>query len=197
MTWLTLLASAGHEAAGHASHVNWFSWAEREQWPPMGWAILNFIVLILVLKKIVWPNIRERARRRSAALAQKLDDAKRARDEASARVAEYDRRLKAIDDEMSFIVQQIRAEAEAERARVVTAANEHSARLRREADFSISQETKQLKIDLEREVAQRALQAAEKLLRARVDDAVDRALQEEFLAAVGRQGSITTAGDPR
>lgn len=178
-----VLEIAQHGAGGGCG-VNWFGWAEREHFPPLGFALLNFVALILLLRKIAWPAIRGRARKRHEDVARRLDEAKKARGEAEARLGGYQRRLDAVDDEIASIVRGVREEAEGEKARLIAAALDAAARLRREADFTIQQDVKQLRVDLERELATRALVAAETLLRARLDEAADRTLQEEFLAGV-------------
>jgi len=171
------------------SHLNWFSWAQREELPPLFFALLNFVVLLFLLRRLALPKIRAIGERRHEETRRQLEEARRLYREAQERLVDYERRLLAIDEEIAALVASIRAEAEAEAARTLKAAEENAARLRRESEFTISQEFKQLRIDLERETVARAIAAAEKLLRERLTDADQRRLAEQFMRSLPTQGA--------
>lgn len=167
------------------SHINWFGWTERHEFPPLGFALLNFGLLVWLLRKIAWPKIRDGARARHHRVARELGQAQQARANAEVRLSEYDRRLRSIDREIEGILAGVRQEAQADKERVLAAALAAAERMHREADFSIKQETKQLRLDVEREVARAATVAAEALLRKYLNSATDRALCDEFVARIG------------
>jgi len=171
-----------------AGGINWFSWANREHLPPLFFALLNFAVLLIVLRKLALPKIRAMSDRRHEETRRELDEARRLHREARERLTDYEARLAAIDREIAEGVASIRAEAEAEAARAMHAAEEQAARMKRESEFTISQAMKQLRIDLERETIARAIAAAEKLLREKVTDADQRRLAERFVRAFESAG---------
>jgi F-type H+-transporting ATPase subunit b len=177
---LELLLAAG----GAAPHINWFSWANREEFPPLAFAVINFIVLLFVLRRLALPKIRATSDRRHEETRRELEEARRLHREARERLADYEKRLKAIDQEIANLVAAVRAEAEAEAARTIKVALEQADRLKRESEFTMSQELKQLRIDLERETVERAIAAAEKLLRERLTDADQRRLTEQFVGSL-------------
>ena len=164
--------------------INWFSWAQREELPPLFFALLNFAVLLFVLRRLALPKIRATGERRHQEIRRELEEARRLHREARERLADYEGRLLAIDLEIEALVASIRAEAEAEAARTLRAAEEQAARLRRESEFAVSQELKQLRIELERETVARAIAAAEKLLAERLTDADQRRLAEQFMRSL-------------
>jgi F-type H+-transporting ATPase subunit b len=183
-------------AAGEG--INWFSWAHREHAPPLFFALLNFVALVFLLRKLALPKIRAMSDRRHERTQRDLDEARRLHREAKERRADYQHRLEAIDREIAGVVAAIRAEAEAEVARAVRAAEEQAARLKRESEFTISQELKQLRIDLTRETTARAIAAAEKLIREKFTDADQRRLTEQFVRAIeGAGGPEAGAGVTR
>jgi F-type H+-transporting ATPase subunit b len=174
-------------AAGEG--INWFSWAHREHAPPLFFALLNFVALVFLLGKLALPKIRAMSDRRHEQTQRDLDEARRLHREAKERLADYQHRLDAIDREIAGVVAAIRAEAEAEVARAVRAAEEQAARLKRESEFTISQELKQLRIDLTRDTTARAIAAAEKLIREKLTDADQRRLTEQFVRAIESAGA--------
>jgi F-type H+-transporting ATPase subunit b len=165
-------------------HLNWFSWAQRQELPPLFFAFVNFAALLLVLRKLALPKIRSTSERRHQETRRELDEARRLLREARERLADYQTRLAAIDQEIAALVAGIRAEAEAESARTLAAAEEQAGRLKRESEFTLAQEWKQLRIDLERETAARALAAAEQMLREKLTDADQRRLADQFVRAI-------------
>jgi len=180
---LGLLLAAG----GADPHINWFSWVNREELPPLAFAVINFIVLLLVLRRLALPKIRATSDRRHEETRRELEEARRLHREARERLADYEKRLRAIDQEIADLVAAVRAEAEAEAARTMRAALEQAERLRRESEFTMSQELKQLRIDLERETVARTIAVAEKLIRERLTDADQRKLAEQFVSSLGAQ----------
>lgn len=168
--------------SGHAT-INWFSWENREHLPPLFFALLNFVVLLIVLRKLALPKIRAMSDRRHEETRRELDEARRLHREARERLTDYEARLVAIDKEIAALMASIRAEAAAEAERAMRAADEQAARMKRESEFTVSQLMKQLRIDLERETTARAIAAAENLLRDKITDADHRRLAERFVRA--------------
>ncbi|MEK6607274.1 MAG: hypothetical protein AABZ30_06390 [Myxococcota bacterium] len=177
--WLLLSATAEH-GADPASLGFWFGWSP----PGIGWALVNFIALVFLLRKLAWPKLKDSVRARHERIVREIEEAERARAEAAGRLVGTQARLQAIDREIDAIVGGVRAEAESEKQRLILAALEQVGRLERDADFTITQERKQLRLDLERELAARAAGAAEQLLRERIDANVDRQLAEELVKIV-------------
>jgi F-type H+-transporting ATPase subunit b len=182
-------AARGAHAGAHEP-LNWFSFdygpGRHYAAPPLGFALLNFVLLIFLLKKIIWPALRDGAARRHREIARQLDEAKKIHEEAEARLTEYGRRMAEIEQEIGRVVASIRRDAEAERDRLLAAAAEQAERIRKDAEFTIAQELKQARIDLEREVVRAAISAAETTLRATANAQDDRRLAQDLVQRLER-----------
>ena len=66
-------------------------------------------------------------------------------------------------------------------------AEEKAARMQKDAEFLVEQETRQMQQDLWREAVEKATATAEDLLRKRVTDADQERLAEEYLSELGRR----------
>jgi F-type H+-transporting ATPase subunit b len=160
------------EAAAKAESVNWLSVA-------LSW--LNFGVLVFILIRFGGPIIRDMLKNRHLTIKKNLDEARALREQAEKRLVEYEGRLANIEREIAEIMAGIRREADAEAARIVAAAQEGAHRMRKDAEFAISQEGRRLEIELRREAAELAIDAARKLLSGKMTEADHRKLAETFV----------------
>src|SRR5262249_36608981 len=123
-----------------------------------------------------------------------LDEAADLRNRAQGELDRYRQRIGRIDAEVSDLLATVRKEAEAERARIIAAAEAQAEALKRDADAQIQAETAHARAALQREVSQRALDAAEALLKGPdgVKDADQRRLMDDSLARLDGLGSART-----
>jgi F-type H+-transporting ATPase subunit b len=190
-------AHGGHggHGGGHAVHVNWWkaSPPKGENQPFLA-ALFNFIVLGLLLGRFAFPAIREYTRERHEAIGKDLKEAQRLHAEAEARLKEYEAKIANLDHEIATLLQGIQAEGEAERARIIAAAEEQAQRLRRDAETTIAQDMKRARQEIEQEVVTAAIATAEKLLRERVTETDQRGFVERYLVSLstGAPGSGLT-----
>jgi F-type H+-transporting ATPase subunit b len=118
-----------------------------------------------------------------------LDEAARLRDDARAKLEEYSTRLAAADAEMTKMIEQVRADAEADRVRVIAAAEAQAAALKKEAEERIAAEIAIARLALAQEVAAAAAAAAEQLIRDKATSADHTKLVDGFIAEVGTGGA--------
>ena len=74
---------------------------------------------------------------------------------------------------------------EAERDRIVLEAEAKGERMKKDAQFLVEQELKQIRVDLQRETVEAAIAAAEELLKKRVTMADQERLAEDYLSDLG------------
>jgi len=77
----------------------------------------------------------------------------------------------------------------AERDRIIADAQSKAERMRKDAQFLIDQQMKQLRIDLTREAVTAAVDAAEKVLREKASPADQERLAREYLQRLGKGGA--------
>ncbi len=132
---------------------------------PFIFMVLNFAILLALLAKFARPAARKLAAERHDHIKTALDDAARLRKQAADKLAEYDAQLKALPDEIAKIVAGIRADAEADKQRILDAAERQAAQMKRDAELHIAAEIELARRALTREVTAAAAAAAEQILR--------------------------------
>jgi F-type H+-transporting ATPase subunit b len=148
---------------------------------PFSMALLNFGVLVFLIGKFAAPNFKKMVQLRHDEVAKQLAESAKLRDEAKAKLDEYNRKVSDLDSEINKLVEQIRAEADHDKKRIIADAEERAARMRKEAEQQIQAEIARVKAQLEREATLAAINAAEKLLAEKTTEADHRALNEKFV----------------
>jgi F-type H+-transporting ATPase subunit b len=154
-------------------------------------SFVNFFVLISLFIYMFRDKLNSFLKERRAAIESELTEAARLRAEAEAKHKEYSTRLATLDQELAQIKRDMIAAGEKERDRIVAEAEEKASRMRREAQFIVEQQAKQLREDLKRESAEAAVAAAEQLLAKATTSFDQQRLAQEYLTAL-QKGTIST-----
>ncbi|HVZ73227.1 MAG TPA: ATP synthase F0 subunit B [Polyangia bacterium] len=151
----------------------------------LGLQILNFAVLVGVLVFFGGKAINKALLARHEQLKADLAEASAARAAAEARAAEQEKRLASLETEIAGIRAGIEQEAEAERDRLVAAAEERAKRIGEETKFLLDQQVKQAEAALKREVAEAAVKIAEQLVTKSLGQNDQQRLVDSFVTDVG------------
>lgn len=155
--------------------------AEEPMSAPFVLMVLNFILLLVILAKYGGPAARKVAETRSDQIKTALEEAAQLRDRARAKLEEYGKRLEAADAEMAKMIEAIRTDAEADRKRVIAAAEGQAAALKKDAEERIAAEISLARHALAQEVARAAAAAAETLIKAKATPGDQTRLVEGFI----------------
>jgi F-type H+-transporting ATPase subunit b len=164
---------------------------EEPMSPPFVLLLLNFGLLLLILAKFGGPVARKLAQERHDQIKTALDEAAKLRDQASQKLAEYETRIKDVDAEVKKLVDGIRADAEADKQRIIEAAAAQSAQMKKDAERRIAAEIELARAQLTREVAAAASAATEKILKEKVSADDQNQLVASFIGNV--QGAAKEA----
>lgn len=145
----------------------------------------NFGGLLLILYFVGRKPLTEFLTRRRRSIEEGLEEARRLKAEAEKMYDEYSKRLEELDDEMDRIRDEMVRAGEVERDRIVQEAEAKAARMRREADFLISQQMKQLREDLTREAVEAAVATAQEVLLQKTTPSDQRRLAQRYLERLG------------
>jgi F-type H+-transporting ATPase subunit b len=149
--------------------------------------IVNFLLLLLLLSWRAFPATKrvlaERRQRVEGALAQAEDE----REEAVRLKEQYLGELQKARGEAQAILDRAQRAAAEQTRQILDEARQQAERLKRQAQEDIARERDGAVLTLRREVAALVVAATEKLLRRRMDEAVDRQLVEEFLTDVAER----------
>jgi F-type H+-transporting ATPase subunit b len=167
---------------------------EHKMPPPFSMQLLNFAVFAVLMYKAAWPSIARMTRDRHDAIAKALAEGTRLRDEAKARLDEYDRKLGALQGEIDELVRTIRAEAEGEKNRIIAEASARVERMKRDAEQQIQAEMQRVRDTLEREAVLAAVSIAERILTEKTTDADQRLLADRFVQGLTDATSRRRAG---
>lgn len=174
-------ADHGEEHPPGAPHDEEHGEAHGQNWPAL---ILNFLlwgaIIVWLLKKPLTSFLQNRR----TAVIEGLEESRRIKAEAEAKHAEYTERLAHLDEELAKLRQEMIQAGEAERDRIIAEAESRAARMRRDAQFVVDQQMKQLKADLTREAIEAAVKAAEEVLTAQTGAADQERLAKAYLGDV-------------
>ncbi|KAB2910104.1 MAG: hypothetical protein F9K40_03415 [Kofleriaceae bacterium] len=156
--------------------------------PPFAFALINFGLLLVILAKYGGPAAKKMAESRSDQIKSALDEAAKLRQAASDKLDEYNRKLSAAEAEMKTLLDNMRADAAAEKERILAAAEAQAAAMKKDAEQRIAAEIALARVALTREVAAAAASAAEQIIKSRATPADHTKLVDTFVADVGQQG---------
>ena len=181
---LTALAGAAHAASesGHAAEEG--SPLLRFD-PGVGiWALVVFVILLLILKKFAWSPILEALDAREKTVQDSLDQAARIQAESAQLAQEQARLLAESRTQANQILQNAREAGEALKKSLETAAQEEKQRILASATTEIEAQKRAAVSELRKTTAELSIGIAGKLIRQNLDDAKNRALVDQLIQEV-------------
>jgi F-type H+-transporting ATPase subunit b len=168
--------------------------AFRVDWFGLTFQIVNFLVLLYLLNRFLFRPLLVRMDDRSDRIAKGLEDAEAAaRDRELAR-AEREAAVSEARKEAQAMIARATKMAEDTRVEIVAEARAAAEKVAERAREEIVAEKERATAELRAEVADLALAAAGKLVRAQMDRPTQRRLVEEFLAEAPSNDAAVKAG---
>ncbi len=188
------LAHASREAAGEEEGTAAFKKSSSVQWLARHLGLsteggywlafaLNFAVLALLIVFALKKNLPSMFRTRTETIQRAMIEARKASEEANARLSQIEERLKRLDTEVAAMRSAAEQEAAAEEQRIMAAAEEDKRRIVQAAEAEIAATTKLARRELRGYAADLAVGLAEQRLH--VDTATDQALVRTFVDQLG------------
>jgi F-type H+-transporting ATPase subunit b len=167
------LALASEHGGGHegAHHIDWYY---------LGGQIFTFFVFVIGLFVAGKKPITEFFAGRHTAVKAAVEEAQRAKQDALAKAAAYEQKMKDIDSEMKALADSFKASAAAEKQRLIEDAEAAAKRISKEAEAVISTELEKAQTKLRQDTADLALQLAEEILRRELKTEDQKRLVSEF-----------------
>jgi F-type H+-transporting ATPase subunit b len=157
---------------------------EEEMSAPFVWMVLNFVLFLIILAWKAKPAFEKIAADRSDQIKTALDEAAKLRKQAADRLEEYQSKLAKSDAEIKTMVDGIRADAEADKKRILEAADRQAVQMKKDADARIAAEIELARATLTREVTYAATAAAEQLLREKMTASDQQQVINTFITGV-------------
>jgi F-type H+-transporting ATPase subunit b len=195
----THAAHAEHDENAPPEPINWFHgllgekadvppsllWRAPGEPPPFLASVINFGILVLVVVRFGKKPLAAALSKRKETILHELDEAKRLREAAEKRLAEYEAKLAKISEELERIRRDFREQGERDKERIVREAKERRERMKKDADFLLAQEYKQMQKDLLTQTVEEATRIAADLLAKRLTASDHDRFAEGFLSDLG------------
>jgi F-type H+-transporting ATPase subunit b len=177
--------ATGHESA-HGAHdpnappppINWWHgllgekaneppsilWRAPGDPPPFLASLINFGILVLVINRYGRKALADSLVKRKESITREIDEATRLRKAAEKRLEEYEAKLEKISDELDRVRREFREQGERDKERIIQEAKERRERMRKDTEFVLVQEGKQMRQELLAEVVTQATRIATEIL---------------------------------
>lgn len=148
---------------------------------PILWTILNFVILLVLLRAVAWKPIMKALEARETSIHDALNRAEVAKSEAERILTENQKALMKAEEESQRVLRESREYAERIQAEASAKAQEESRRLLDLAQQEIERSKQQALNELRGEVATLAVGGAEKILRESLDNQRHQRILDEYL----------------
>jgi F0F1-type ATP synthase membrane subunit b/b' len=169
------------EGDGHHGDVTFKSVVSN---PEFLAAVINFVLLLFVFKKLGGNAISSMLVNRRKAMEESMAEAAATKAKADARYKEYTERLATLDAELLKLRTDMERAAEAENKRIAAEAEEAAKRMQAETQALIEQHAQALAIDVRREVVRAAMDVARAVVTKAINQADQEQLAEGFRARI-------------
>lgn len=176
---------AGHGAAAEGGHAAVRNSLSAEKLKDLGWRIVNFIALMIILVKFAAKPIGAGLAGRQKRIRDEIEEleAKRAAAEKSYR--DFESKLATVEKDIDKIVEKAVAQAELEKVKILERAELAAADIKRQAELAVQKEIMDARRYLKDEVADKAAAMAESLIMKNLTPGDQVKIVEDYLAKVG------------
>ena len=180
------VAAEGHEAAaavhGDVHATDSLSPAKLKD---LGFRVMNFIVLLLILVKFGAKPIANGLGARRRQIREEIEDLEAKKSDAERAYKEFSEKLESVEKDVGTIVEKAVAQAEIEKARILEAAEKSADDIKRSAEMAIANELTAAKRLLKVEVTEQAAVMAEELIIKNLTSDDQVKIIEDYLDKVG------------
>lgn len=148
------------------------------------WIALIFLTMLFLLKRYAWGPITNALTEREQSIEDSLQRAEKALAEARQLQADNEKARREAEVDAQRILREAREAADAARAEGLDRERRQIAQLQKQFQEEMQRETAQIRGELRAEVADLAIQAAEKILRENLDTNRQQKLVNDFIATL-------------
>lgn len=153
----------------------------------MLWQLLNFFVLLFLLRKFLYSPIKEILDKRAAQINGDLDDAEARRKEVEELKAEYEQKLKNAHKEAQEIVDNAETRANKKAKNIINEAEEKAENLKTKKLEEIEQAKKEAAAELRDSIADYTVLAANKLIQEQLDENKHQQMVMDFIDQLDKE----------
>ncbi len=149
------------------------------------WQIISFVLLAILLIRFLKKPVLSFLGQRQEQIKNSLEQAARKENESQAKLEAWEKKIRALSEEIADLHKRISQEGEMERKRIVEHALEEGDRIRKQASIVAGQEVKKAREALKKEMVDLSLEFAEKTLREVTDSKDQERLLKDFIGKMG------------
>ena len=154
---------------------------DKEFFVTVGFTIINFVVLFLILKKLLFKPVTKFMDDRSKKIEEALNMAEEAKKQVAEIKADYDAKLRLAKEEGNQIIEDYKKRADKEYEEAVASAKREAELIVQKAKVELEVEKEQLVSELKKEMSDLVLNASQKVLKENIDSESNRRLISEFI----------------
>lgn len=175
------------ESGGGAESYEWYSPYEPYlNYPGFeAWRFINLVIFIAIMVYLLKKPLTEAFKAKRESIRAELIKAEQERQAALAKLTDVEAKLGLLESEKSEIVQNARAETEAERLRIVGEAEAEARRLRDQAEAELTRKGQQVRAKLRRFSAEESIRLAEQKIKQSMNTAKDAELVKANIQSIG------------
>ncbi len=151
------------------------------------WQSIGFIILLIILIKFLKKPISSALKKRREEIKQSFDQLMQRKEEMEANIAEWEKKINSLSQEIAKLHQQITAEGEAERERIIAHAQQEGEHIKKQAHIVAEQELIKAIMALKKETVDLATAMAQDLLKNVLQPSDQERLVKEFIKQLGAQ----------
>jgi len=149
------------------------------------WTIISFILLVILLWKVAYPQILKGMKNREETIKQQLEEAQKTKKEAENLLEDYKRQLAEARSEAQKIINEGKSLGENMRKEIVQKAQEESNQIVKRAQEEIELQKQKAILELQEKIADLSIMAATKIINKSLNTEDNRRLVEEYVSKVG------------
>jgi F-type H+-transporting ATPase subunit b len=153
------------------------------------WGSIAFLIILAGLWRFGLPAVRGAMDQRAERIRNSLDEAEKAKADAESARADHQRQLSEARGEAARIIEEARQQADAVRRDLTQRAEAEAQELRRRNAEQLEAERARVLGELRGQVAALAVDAAERVVRANLDQEANRRLVEDYIRNLGTVGN--------
>ena len=176
---------AGHGAAAEGGHAVVRNSLSAEKLKDLGWRIVNFIALMIILVKFGAKPIGAGLAGRQKRIRDEIEELEAKRTAAEKSYRDFESKLATVEKDIDKIVEKAIAQAELEKVKILERAELAAADIKRQAELAVQKEIMDARRYLKDEVADKAAAMAESLIMKNLTPADQVKIVEDYLAKVG------------
>jgi F-type H+-transporting ATPase subunit b len=158
--------------------------------PPYLAALFNFLVLIWILVRFAKKPLQDFLHNRYDTIKNALEESTKRFDEAQARLAEYEQRLKNMENEKSALMRQYEEQAQQEVTKLKEDAARHLAKIQIDSKRELENALLTAEKSIRREAVEAAISMAESILTKELNQDDRQRLTDQFISRVNTQKNL-------